>query len=239
MTFDKTIKIIAFDADDTLWVNETHYNELQEKFTELLGHHLSAETVGKRLYEVESGNLVMFGYGAKGFILSLIETAVQLTDGAVTGIEVQQIIDLGKAMLARPIQLLEGVRHVLDSLDEDYELMVLTKGDLLDQETKIARSGLSHFFKHVEIVSEKTSETYRKILERYGVQPHQFVMIGNSLRSDILPLVEIGAHAIHIPFQTTWVHERVDHHQLVDKQFLQLGNIKQVLDHFETPIRHA
>ena len=239
MRFTNSIKIVAFDADDTLWVNETNFNQVQDQFADLLRHHLPADDIAAQLYEAEKRNLQIFGYGAKGFMLSMIETAVQLTNGAINGTEIQHIIDMGKAMLAKPVELLDGVRHVLDSLDEDYALMVLTKGDLLDQETKIARSGLSQFFQHVEIVSEKTPASYRRILQRYQLQPHEFVMIGNSLRSDILPILEIGAFAIHVPYQITWVHEQVSAVDTADKQFLTLSHIRQVLDHFETPIRHS
>ncbi|MEM7118248.1 MAG: HAD family hydrolase [Chloroflexota bacterium] len=238
-TFTKTIKIIAFDADDTLWVNETHFNDVQAQFSELFSRYASEEAIGAQLYEVEKENLRLFGYGAKGFILSLIETAVQLTNGSISGHDVQKIIDLGKELLARPVQLVDGVPHVLDSLDEDYALMVLTKGDLFDQESKLARSGLAKYFHHVEIVSEKRPDTYRDILNRYGVEPHEFVMIGNSLRSDILPVLEIGAYAIHVPFHSTWVHEQVPADALADKQFLTLSSVQQVLEHFETPMRHS
>jgi len=208
-------------------------------FAGLLSAHLSREAVSRRLFEAENRNLPIFGYGAKAFMLSMIETAIELTDGRISGKEIQRIIDMGKEMLSRPIQLLDGVRHVLDSLEEDYTLMMLTKGDLLDQESKIARSGLSRYFQYVEIVSEKKPETYRKILYRHGLQPNEFVMIGNSLRSDILPVLESGAYAIHIPAESTWAHEQVPEADVTVNNFIKLDNILQVLDHFETPIRHS
>ncbi len=239
MQFTNTIKMIAFDADDTLWMNETFYYEVEEKFTGLLSDLAAKEDVSAHLLAVEKRNLPIFGYGAKAFMLSMIETAVNLSNGTMTGQKIQQIIDLGKEMLTHPIQVLDGTQHVLQSLAENYTLMVLTKGDLLDQQSKLARSGLGRFFQHVEIVSDKKPTTYRHILDRYSLQPNQFVMIGNSLRSDILPVLEIGAHAIHIPYQITWAHEQVTESEVTDKQFLQLDNIRQVLDYFETPIRQS
>lgn len=239
MILSNSIKVIAFDADDTLWVNEPFYNEIEQKFTELLNPYLSPVEASHRLLATEKGNMHLFGYGAKAFMLSMIETAIDLTEGRISGGEIQQIIGMGKEMLSRPIQLLDGVRHVLDSLEEDYTLMVLTKGDLLDQESKIARSGLGRYFQHVEIVSEKKPETYQQILGRYDLQAEEFVMVGNSLRSDILPVLEIGAYAIHIPAAVTWQHEQVAEEEVADKHFLRLENIRQVLEHFETPIRHS
>ena len=239
MPFANSIQTIAFDADDTLWLNQPHYDEVEQKFAVLLSAHLPSEEVSRRLFEAENRNMPIFGYGAKAFMLSMIETAVELTDGRISGKEIQRIIEIGKEMLSRPIQLLDGVRHVLDSLEEDYTLMVLTKGDLLDQESKIARSGLSRYFQQVEIVSEKKPDTYRKILNRHGLQPEAFVMIGNSLRSDILPVLEIGAYAIHIPAETTWLHEQVSEAGTAGERFMKLENICQVLDHFATPVRHS
>jgi putative hydrolase of the HAD superfamily len=239
MPFANSIQTIAFDADDTLWENQPNYDEIEKNFTELLSRHLSNEAISNQLYEVEKRNLQIFGYGAKAFMLSMIETAIELTDGRVSGKEIRRIIEMGKEMLSRPIQLLDGVPHVLNGLEEDYTLMVLTKGDLLDQESKIARSGLSRYFQYVEIVSEKKPETYRKILDRHGLRPDQFVMIGNSLPSDILPVLEIGAYAIHIPAESTWLHEQVSEAGTAGERLMKLENICQVLDHFATPVRHS
>ncbi len=239
MRFTNMIKMIAFDADDTLWMNEAFYYEAEEKFTGLLSDLAAKDDVSAHLLAVERRNLPIFGYGAKAFMLSMIETAVSLSNGTMTGQKIQQIIDLGKEMLTRPIQLLEGTQDVLQKLAENYTLMVLTKGDLLDQQSKLTRSGLGQFFQHVEIVSDKKPATYRHVLDRYNLQPNQFVMIGNSLRSDILPVLEIGAYAIHIPYHITWAHEQVAASEVTDKQFLQLENIRQVPDHFEIPIRRS
>ncbi|RIV18288.1 HAD family hydrolase [Fibrisoma montanum] len=224
-----SLKLIAFDADDTLWVNEPMYVNVQQQFRTLLMHHVSEETVAARFYEAQMRNLRLFGYGAKGFMLSMIETAIELTEGAITGSEIQQIINIGKELLAFPIDVLDGVQDVLETLSGQYDLMVLTKGDLLDQESKIARSGLGHYFKYVEIVSEKNEPAYQRIMQRYGLQPNEFLMIGNSLRSDVLPVVHVGANAIHVPYSVTWAHEQVEKEQLEGKSFLAFERIADVL----------
>ncbi|MVM29834.1 HAD family hydrolase [Spirosoma sp. HMF4905] len=224
------MKLIAFDADDTLWVNEPNYVDVKEKLCELLSHHIDQETLTLRFYDAQIRNLHVFGYGAKSFILSMIETAIELTNGAITGSEIQQIIDVGRKLIDFPIEVLDGVPEVLDILAQKFDLMVLTKGDLFDQESKIARSGLGHYFKHVEIVSEKNEQAYQRVLQRYNVEPTDFLMIGNSLKSDILPVVHIGGRAIHIPYAITWEHERVDDSQLLGKSFTTLGNVRELLD---------
>lgn len=206
----ENINVIAFDADDTLWVNEPIYNKTEERCKEILEHYLSPEELSEKLYETEMKNLKLFGYGAKSFVLSLIETAIELSDGQVTGQEIQHIISLGKDMLEHPVELLSGVEETVTSLKADYTLMILTKGDLLDQESKIARSGLDPHFDFFEIVSDKTPSTYSHILSHYDINPSEFLMVGNSLKSDVLPVRDIGGHAIHIPFHTTWDHEIVD-----------------------------
>lgn len=224
-----SLKLIAFDADDTLWVNEPMYVNVQQQFRTLLMHHVSEETIGARFYEAQMRNLRLFGYGAKGFMLSMIETAIELTEGTITGSEIQQIIDIGKELLAFPIDVLDGVQEVLETLSGQYDLMVLTKGDLLDQESKIARSGLGHYFKYVEIVSEKNEPAYQRIIQRYGLKPEEFLMIGNSLRSDVLPVVHVGANAIHVPYSVTWAHEQVEKEQLEGKSFLAFERIADVI----------
>jgi putative hydrolase of the HAD superfamily len=224
------MKLIAFDADDTLWVNEPNYVNVKDKLCELLSHHIDQETLSHRFYDAQIRNLRLFGYGAKSFILSMIETAIELTDGRITGHEIQQIIDVGRQLLDFPIDVLDGIPDVLDTLSQQFDLMVLTKGDLFDQESKIARSGLAHYFKHVEIVSEKNEQAYRGILKRYNVQPSEFVMIGNSLKSDILPVVHIGGRAIHIPYSVTWEHERVSEEHLVGKSFTTLESARELID---------
>lgn len=198
---------IGFDADDTLWHNETLFALTQEKFRALLAPYSDAERIDQQLYATESRNLAHFGYGIKGFTLSMVETAVELTDGRIGGHEIGQIVEWGRMMLSSPVELLPGVEEVVAQLGEAYPLLLITKGDLFDQESKLARSGLGGYFRHVEIVREKDAEVYRSILDKYGVAPHQFLMVGNSVRSDILPVLNIGGKAVHVPYAITWQHE--------------------------------
>ncbi|QJW92121.1 HAD family hydrolase [Spirosoma taeanense] len=228
-----SLKLIAFDADDTLWVNEPNYVNVQQRLGDLLSHHIDQPTLSRHFYATQIRNLQLFGYGAKGFTLSMIETAIELTQGRVTGLEIQQIIDIGKELLAFPIEVLDGVRDALETLAKRFDLMVLTKGDLFDQESKIARSGLGHFFKYVEIISEKDERSYQRILQRYGLQPEEFLMIGNSLKSDVLPVLHIGAQAVHIPYVITWAHERVGEEQLQGKSFATLASMHDLLNWLE------
>lgn len=218
------LEIIALDADDTLWHNEVHYALTQEKFADLLAPYCSPERVEEQLYETEMRNLRLFGYGTKGFMLSMIETAVELSDGRIGGHEIRQILDAGKAMLNNEIQLLPHVQETLAALSDTYKLVIITKGDLFDQESKIARSGLGRYFQDIEIVSDKSAQTYQALLAKYNVPPQKFLMAGNSLKSDVLPVLAIGAHAVHIPYQITWVHETA-----LDSDHLPAGYHK--LDH--------
>ena len=215
--------VIGFDADDTLWHNESIFTMTQEKFREMLSSH-GPEVVDQTLSSTQIKNLKIFGYGIKGFILSMIETSIELTDGEIQGNEIQQILDFGREMLAAPIELLPDVQEVIDELSKKYRLLLITKGDLIDQETKIARSGLADYFTGVEIVSDKNSETYEKILSRHDIAASRFMMIGNSMRSDIVPVVQIGGHAVHIPYHTTWDHEQ-KHPYIDPKNFKQLKHI--------------
>lgn len=202
--------MIAFDADDTLWQTEQLYVAAQTTFKELLSQYHAPEWIEARLYEAEMRNLQHFGYGIKAFALSMIETAVELTEGRITGKDIQTLIDLAKSMLLADIELLEYVADTLAHLAEHYPLMIITKGDLRDQEGKIARSGLSHYFHHIEIVSDKSSQNYSHIMKRYNISPERFVMVGNSLRSDILPVLALGACAIYVPHPLTWAHEAAE-----------------------------
>lgn len=225
----ENIKVVALDADDTLWVNEPIFQQAQEKLRELLGAYIEPSQLDDRLYDTERKNLSLFGYGIKGFVLSMIETAVQLSDGRISGREVKQIIDMGKDMLKHPVDLLDGVQETVEALSEHYDLMVITKGDLFDQENKIARSGLADHFKRVEIVSEKDEATYREIFSRNGVKLEEVLMVGNSLKSDVLPICKLGGKAIHIPFHTTWEHEKVDGRQANGYDYDEIGNLRQLI----------
>ncbi|WP_457652341.1 HAD family hydrolase [Rhodocaloribacter sp.] len=236
MPFD----LIAFDADDTLWVNEPLYREAEQELERMLAPFLSETTLTRRLYEQERKNLDLFGYGAKSFMLSMIETAIELSGGRITGAEIQRIIDTGKAMLRKPVRLLPHVAPTLRRLSERHRLMVLTKGDLFDQESKLARSGLAPYFAHVEIVSEKNPSVYRRILDRHGVAPERFLMVGNSLKSDVLPVIETGGRAVHIPYHTTWIHEHVDDVTPYRDAFTTLEHIGEVpgfLDRMRAALR--
>ena len=215
--------VIGFDADDTLWHNESIFTMTQGKFREILSSH-SPELIDQTLSSTQIKNLKLFGYGIKGFILSMIETSIQISNGEIKGNEIQKIIDFGRDMLAAPVDLLPYVHEVIDKLSKKYRLLLITKGDLIDQETKIFRSGLADYFTGVEIVSEKNSETYKNILNRHSIAVSSFIMIGNSMRSDVVPIVQIGGNAVHIPYYTTWEHEQ-KHPYIDPKNFKQLEHI--------------
>ena len=209
MPFD----LIAFDADDTLWHSEGVFVVSQEMFRNLLQPYLdNGVDVDARLAATERRNLEHFGYGVKGFTLSMIETAIEVTDGRVTARELGELVERGKEMMVHPVELLPGVADTLALLSPRYHLALISKGDLLHQEQKLARSGLAELFDDVEILSEKDEAAYRRVLRRFGVEPSRFLMVGNSLRSDILPVLAIGGHAVHIPHEYLWAHEHVEGH---------------------------
>lgn len=222
------IKVIAFDADDTLWINEPYFREAETEFCQLMESYLPQHTSARELLQTEIKNLSLYGYGIKGFMLSMIETALSISNKTIDISVVEKIIEIGKSLLARPVEILEGVEDVLSVLKDNYRLVVATKGDLLDQERKLRNSGVLHFFHHVEIMSDKQEADYRKLLKHLDIRPEQFLMIGNSLKSDVLPVLAIGGHAIHIPYHTTWEHERVDVH-IDDLRFRQVEHISEIL----------
>jgi putative hydrolase of the HAD superfamily len=205
-----TITTIALDADDTLWHNESIFHLTQQKYFALLKDYGDEEHMTARLLEVEGANLALYGYGVKGFTLSMIETAIDLTRGAVPAKTIQEIMNLGRAMLEHPVEPLPGVADTLAALHGKYQLVMITKGDLLNQEQKLARSGLGDTFDAIEIVSEKDAGTYRRIATRHGIAVESAVMIGNSLKSDVLPAIEAGLWGIHIPYHITWAHEHAE-----------------------------
>ncbi len=200
---------IGFDADDTLWHNLTLFNRTEERFTRLLSRYHTREWISQRLMATEAHNLEVFGYGVKGFTLSMIETAIELTEGRVQGHEIQQIIEFSKEMLSEPVELLEHAEEAVTRLSRSHRLMLVTKGDLFDQETKLARSGLADFFDAVEIVTEKDADTYQRILQKHRIDPQRFLMVGNSLKSDVFPVLALGGQAVHVPYHSTWEHETV------------------------------
>ncbi len=201
---------IAFDADDTLWHNEVIFEKVHDRYRELLAQYHDTATVDRTLLETELRNLELYGYGVKGFTLSAIETAIQLTRGKISAEEVSRIVTLGRDMLAHPVELLEGVHATLAALAQRQTLLVITKGDLRDQERKLEKSGLAPFFHHVEIVSEKDEAAYLRILRRHAIDPRSFMMVGNSLKSDILPVLALGGAAVYIPYHVTWAAERAE-----------------------------
>ncbi len=207
------IEVVALDADDTLWHSEIYFERTQRRFTELVARYTSPDVdVSAALGEVEHRNLHRYGYGIKGFTLSMVEAAIEVTDGAIGPDEVAQILAAGRAMLDHPVDLIDGVEEAVTALaDAGYRLVLVTKGDLHHQELKIAASGLADRFEHLEIVAEKDAETYRKVVASAGVAPRSFCMVGNSVRSDVLPVLEIGGHAVHIPYRVTWAHEHAEH----------------------------
>ena len=202
--------IIAFDADDTLWHSERLYADVQKQFTQLLANYHAPEWINDHLYQTETRNIQHFGYGIKAFALSLIETAIELTEGRISSKDIQEIVGWAKKMLTSDVELLPHVGQIIPQLSSQYPMMIITKGDLLDQETKIKKSGLGKYFQHIEIVSQKTFEGYEKLLKKYSVEPSRFMMIGNSLPSDILPVLKLGGSAVYIPYEITWLHETAE-----------------------------
>jgi putative hydrolase of the HAD superfamily len=226
------IKVIGFDADDTLWVNETYFREAEEEVGYLLSHYETPNKIDQELFRMEIKNLSIYGYGVKGFVLSMIEMALELSNNSVSNEVIGKILDIGKRMINRPIELLDGVEEVLKSLSKDYKLIVATKGDLLDQERKLEKSGLIDYFHHVEVLSEKQEANYSKLLKHLEINPLEFLMIGNSLKSDILPLVNIGSKAIHVPFHTTWEHEKVTNYEKNGSDYHTVESLTEILNFF-------
>jgi len=222
------IKVIAFDADDTLFVNEPYFQETEEKFCALMQDYLSHQGLSQELFRVEIQNLSLYGYGIKGYILSMIEAAMKISNKTISVDVIEKIIEYGKELLQRPIELLDGVEETLESLHGKYKLVVATKGDLLDQRRKLHNSGLGHYFHHIEVMSDKQEKDYHDLLNRLEIKPEEFFMIGNSLKSDVLPVLGIGGHAVHIPFHTTWAHEKIDH-KVEHKNFKAVDKITEVL----------
>ncbi len=222
------IKVIAFDADDTLWDNENYFQEIEKKFCELLEEYLPQHSVARELLRIEIKNLPLYGYGIKAFMLSMIETAITISSKTINVSVIEKIIEYGQELLQKPIQKLEGVDEVLENLKDRYRLVVATKGDLLDQERKLKKSGIEHFFHHTEIMSEKGEADFRKLIKHLDIRPENFLMIGNSLKSDILPVLNIGGHAIHIPYHVTWGHEKIEY-DVNHANFKQFTTIKEIL----------
>jgi putative hydrolase of the HAD superfamily len=220
---------IAFDADDTLWHSESLYAAAQEEYRHLLAPYADVERINRVLHQTEMGNLATYGYGVKGFALSMIEAALELSQRQITGNEVQRVLDLAKQMLRTDVELIEGVAEVIAQLATTYPLLLITKGDLAHQEAKIEQSGLKPYFRSIEIVTDKTPQSYAALLAHHHIEPSRFLMIGNSLRSDILPVLEIGGQAVHVPYAITWAHEHVDVPLEQQGRYHELEHIGQLL----------
>ena len=219
---------MGLDGDDTLWQNETRFQLTQTALRDLLRRHVPDADVDAHLADVEMRNLRIYGYGVKAFTLSMIETAIQLTDRRIPAADLEVILGWGQKMLSAPTELLDGVEAALQDVSRRYELLLITMGDLFDQESKLARSGLAEVFKGVEILSEKNIDAYRSVLRRRHIEPAEFVMVGNSLRSDIAPVIALGARGVHIPYPLTWHHEQVPEDSMPREGWHRLGNIGEL-----------
>ena len=224
------INTIAFDADDTLWINELYFQQAEKQFCELLNNYLSPDLVSQELFTTEMKNLHLYGYGVKGFVLCMIETANRISNHTVSLKRIDEIIAIGHDLLQKPVELMKGVTETLDQLKGKYKLIVATKGDLLDQERKLKKSGLQGYFHHIEIMSDKKTTDYQKLLHHLDCKPENFLMLGNSVKSDIIPVLALGAYAAHIPYEVTWTHEQ--HEQTVKHDnFVALKCIDSILQY--------
>ncbi|HWS78893.1 MAG TPA: HAD family hydrolase [Thermomonas sp.] len=201
------IALVGFDADDTLWRSQDYFDDAQAQFERLVGGYVDLADAGDRLYAVEKRNLALFGYGVKGMVLSMVEAAVEITDARISAADLHRIVELGKSLLRHPVELLPGVRDAVERIAADWPVVLVTKGDLFHQEAKVRDSGLADLFRRIEIVSEKDAPTYARLFAEFDVVPSQFAMVGNSLRSDIAPVLALGGHGVHVPYHVTWVHE--------------------------------
>lgn len=225
-----SVKVIGFDADDTLWVNETYYREAELEFAGLLSKYETANKIDQELFKTEMQNLELYGYGIKSFVLSMIESAIDISNNTVSLKTIEGILSIGKDMLNKPVELLEGVEDVLKVLSKKYRLILATKGDLLDQERKLQKSGLTEYFHHIEVLSDKKEDNYSKLLGHLDIHPSEFLMVGNSLKSDILPLIELNANAIHVPFHTTWAHEEATEEETNGKVYKTASSLREILE---------
>lgn len=208
-TMQAGIRLVGFDGDDTLWRSEDYYRDAQAEFERIVGRYVDLADVRahERLYAIEKANLALFGYGAKGMVLSMLEAAVTITGARISAVDLHSIVLLGKQLLQHPVELLPGIEEAVAAIASQFEIVLITKGDLFHQEAKVRKCGLADLFRRIEIVSEKDPPTYARVLDEFDVQPQQFVMIGNSLRSDIEPVLQLGGWGVHMPYHVTWVHE--------------------------------
>ncbi|WP_417691807.1 HAD family hydrolase [Roseibium sp.] len=224
-----SIKTLGFDADDTLWHNERFFQLTETRFTELLSDHAEGDHLRQRLLAAERRNVGHYGYGIRGFTLSMIETAIEVTGGNVPGHVIGEILEAGRAMLSHPVEPLPHVEATLKVVSTEFQLVLITKGDLFDQERKVAESGLANYFKAVEVVSEKDDATYARIFSRHGAGADKAMMIGNSMKSDILPALSAGAHGVHVPYEITWAMEKADAPSSTER-FHRLAHLGELTD---------
>jgi putative hydrolase of the HAD superfamily len=222
------LKVIAFDADDTLFINEPYFEEAEKKFCILMQDYQTHQGLSQVLFSTQIKNLPLYGYGIKGYILSMIESAITISNGTISVDFIKKITEIGKDLIEKPIELIDGVEETLKALHGKYKLVVATKGDLKDQQRKLHLSGLGIYFHHIEVMADKEELNYDKLIKRLEIDASEFMMIGNSLKSDVLPVLGIGGHAIHIPFHITWAHERIDH-TINHANFQAFGNITEVV----------
>lgn len=206
-TSERGIAMVGFDADDTLWRSQDYFDDAQAQFERIIAHYVDLDDVGKRLYQYESRNIAFYGYGVKGMALSMVEAAVDITDARIKAADIKRIIKLAKDLLRHPVEVLDDVREAVAAIAANYPVVLITKGDLFHQETKVRESGLSELFRRIEVVSEKDPHTYGRLLEEFNVPASRFLMVGNSLRSDIQPVLELGGWGVHVPYHLTWMHE--------------------------------
>lgn len=226
-----TIEMIALDADDTLWHTEYYYRQAQDSLLAMLsGYGVPGQTALDVLHRIEIENLTSFGYGIRGFTLSMIEAAIEVTQGMVRGSDIQSIVDLGRAMTIHEIRLLPAVKETLETLSKNHTLMLITKGDALDQQSKVDRSGLGSYFRWIEIIPDKTPQAYASILEHRGIPADRFVMVGNSPRSDIAPVLQLGGWAVYIPYETTWAHEAAAELPDNPPRYFEISRLDQLSD---------
>ena len=223
-----TIEMIAFDADDTLWHAEVIFREAEEKFCQLLLPWQDRERIKSTLFEIETRNISRYGFGAKSYTFSMIETALVLSDREISGKDIEEILKIGRHMLDAEFRLLPDVEETIKTLSAEYAMMVITKGDLLEQTSKIHRSGLASYFDFIEVLSHKSVGTYQELFQRYQIAPENFVMVGNSLPSDIQPILSLGGIGVHIPADTTWAHELMDDFDPSQDNFYEIEHIGQL-----------
>jgi putative hydrolase of the HAD superfamily len=224
------LKLVGFDADDTLWHSESFFRTVHDEFERILGNYLdlSNANVHDGLLDVERRNIKLFGYGAKGMTLSMLETAIALTQEKISAKDLHDIINLGKEVLMHPVELIDGIEEAVAEVAKEYQIVLITKGDLFHQESKVAKSGLSELFGRIEIVSEKDPATYQRVLSEFGLTAQQFLMVGNSLRSDIAPVLKIGGFAVHAPYPITWALEMDDTFVADDNKMCSVVTAKQI-----------